>query len=54
MFEALMPNVVVTKTSWGTSSFGLADVRTAEVQIKYATQQLHYPASATGARPRTS
>ena len=43
MFEALMPNVVVPETSWGPRSFGLADVRTAEVQIKYATQQLHYP-----------
>jgi hypothetical protein len=43
MFEALMPNIVIPETSWGTHSFGLADVRTAEVQIKYATQQLHYP-----------
>ena len=31
------------ETSWGTRSFGLADVRTVQVQIKYATQQLHYP-----------
>jgi hypothetical protein len=43
MFEGLMPNEVVPETTWGTRSFGLADVRTAEVQIKYATQQLHYP-----------
>jgi Putative glucoamylase/Protein of unknown function (DUF3131) len=43
MFEGLMPNEVVPETSWGPRSFGLADVRTAEVQIKYATQQLHYP-----------
>jgi hypothetical protein len=43
MFEALMPNIVVPETSWGTQSFGLADLRTAEVQIKYATQALHYP-----------
>jgi hypothetical protein len=43
MFEGLMPNEVVPETTWGTQSFGLADVRTAEVQIKYATQQLHYP-----------
>ena len=43
MFEGLMPNEVVPETSWGTRSFGLADVRTADVQIKYATQQLHYP-----------
>src|SRR5215469_16030676 len=43
MFEGLMPNEVVPETSWGTRSFGLADVRTADVQIKYATRQLHYP-----------
>jgi hypothetical protein len=43
MFEALMPNIVIPETSWGTHSFGLADLRTAEVQIKYATQELHYP-----------
>ena len=43
MFEGLMPNEVVPETSWGTGSFGLADVRTADVQIKYATDQLHYP-----------
>jgi Putative glucoamylase/Protein of unknown function (DUF3131) len=43
MFEALMPNIVVPETSWGPQSFGLADLRTAEVQIKYATQALHYP-----------
>ena len=43
MFEGLMPNEVVPETSWGTASFGLADVRTAQVQMKYATQQLHYP-----------
>jgi hypothetical protein len=38
-----MPNIVVPETSWGTRSFGLADLRTAEVQIKYATGQLKYP-----------
>jgi hypothetical protein len=43
MFEALMANEVVPETSWGPASFGLADYRTALVQIKYATQQLHYP-----------
>jgi hypothetical protein len=43
MFEALMPNIVVPETTWGTDSFGLADVRTAQVQIKYATQQLNSP-----------
>jgi hypothetical protein len=42
MFEAMMPNIVVPETSWGTRSFGLADARTVQVQIKYATQQLHY------------
>jgi Putative glucoamylase/Protein of unknown function (DUF3131) len=43
MFEGLMPNEIVPETSWGTRSFGLADARTAAVQIKYASQQLHYP-----------
>jgi hypothetical protein len=43
MFEGLMPNEVVPETTWGTRSFGLADVRTADVQIRYATQQLHFP-----------
>ena len=43
MFEGLMANVIVPETSWGTHSFGLADLRTVQVQIKYATQQLHDP-----------
>ncbi len=43
MFEALMANEVVPETTWGKHSFGLADKRTAEVQIKYATQKLGYP-----------
>jgi hypothetical protein len=43
MFEGLMANEVVPETSWGPHSFGLADARTAQVQIKYATQALHYP-----------
>ena len=43
MFEGLMPDEVVPETSWGTRSFGLADARTVGVQIKYATEQLHYP-----------
>ena len=43
MFEGLMANEVVPETSSGRTSFGLADVRTADVQIKYATQQLGYP-----------
>ena len=43
MFEGLMPNEVVPETSWGTHSFGLADTRTADVQIRYAIQQLRSP-----------
>jgi hypothetical protein len=43
MFEGLMPNEVVPETSWGPRSFGLADARTVQMQIKYATGQLHYP-----------
>jgi hypothetical protein len=43
MFEGLMANEVVPETSWGTRSFGLNDLRNAQVQIKYATEMLHYP-----------
>ena len=43
MFEALMPDLVVPETTWGPHSFGLADLREAQVQIKYATEQLHFP-----------
>ena len=43
MFEAEMIDQMVPETTWGTRSFGLADVRTAQVQEKYATQVLHYP-----------
>lgn len=43
MFEGLMANEVVPETSWGTRSFGLNDLRTAQVQIKYATEELHLP-----------
>jgi Putative glucoamylase/Protein of unknown function (DUF3131) len=43
MFEGLMANEVVPETSWGRRSFGLNDLRTAQVQIKYATEMLHYP-----------
>jgi hypothetical protein len=43
MFEGLMPNEVVPETSWGTRSFGLNDLRNAQVQIKYATEELHLP-----------
>jgi hypothetical protein len=43
MFEALMANEVVPETSWGPSSFGLNDLRNAQVQIEYDTQVLHDP-----------
>ncbi|WP_426518189.1 glucoamylase family protein [Diaminobutyricibacter sp. McL0618] len=43
MFEALMANEIVPETSWGKTGFGLADVRAAQVQQKYATEQLHFP-----------
>jgi hypothetical protein len=43
MFEGLMADEVVPETTWGPRSFGLADLRTAQVQIKYATEALHYP-----------
>lgn len=43
MFEGLMANEVVPETTWGPRSFGLADLRTAQVQAGYATQQLHFP-----------
>jgi hypothetical protein len=42
-FEGLMANEVVPETSWGPRGFGLADVRTAQVQLKYATETLGYP-----------
>src|SRR5207247_8202309 len=43
MFEALMADQVVPETTWGPRGFGLADQRTVDVQIKYATDALHYP-----------
>ena len=43
MFEALMPNEVVPETTWGPRGFGRADRRTVTVQMKYATEQLHFP-----------
>jgi putative glucoamylase/uncharacterized protein DUF3131 len=43
MFEALMPNEVVPETTWGPQSFGLNDLRNAQVQIMYDTQVLHDP-----------
>jgi Putative glucoamylase/Protein of unknown function (DUF3131) len=42
-FEALMANEVVPETTWGPRGFGLADLRAAQVQVKYATESLHYP-----------
>ena len=38
-----MANLVVPETTWGTHSLGLNDLRWPQVQIKYATQVLHYP-----------
>src|ERR1700759_1126116 len=43
MFEGLMANLVVPETQWGTHSFGLADLRLAQVQESYDTQVLHDP-----------
>jgi hypothetical protein len=43
MFEGLMANEVVPERSWGPNGFGLADQRTAQVQMKYAKDQLGYP-----------
>jgi Putative glucoamylase/Protein of unknown function (DUF3131) len=43
MFEAMMANEVVPETSWGPNSFGLANARAVQVQIKYATEQLGLP-----------
>lgn len=43
MFEALMANEVVPETTWGRRSFGLADRRTVDVQIRYATDELGFP-----------
>jgi hypothetical protein len=43
MFEGLMANLVVPETRWGPHSFGLDDLRWTQVQIRYATQVLHYP-----------
>src|SRR5579875_2997086 len=43
MFEGLMANLVVPETTWGPQSFGLNDLRWAQVQQAYATDVLHYP-----------
>jgi hypothetical protein len=42
MFEALMANEVVPETSWGPHSFGLNDFQNAQVQVKYAREQLGF------------
>lgn len=43
MFEGLMANEVIPETFYGRRGFGLADVRTVQVQMKYATEALHFP-----------
>ncbi|MGI8868118.1 MAG: glucoamylase family protein [Mycobacteriales bacterium] len=43
MFEALAADVVVPETSWGPRSFGEAGAQAVKVQIRYATEELHYP-----------
>jgi Putative glucoamylase/Protein of unknown function (DUF3131) len=43
MFEGLMANLVVPETTWGPHSFGLDDLRWAQVQVRYATQALGDP-----------
>jgi Putative glucoamylase/Protein of unknown function (DUF3131) len=43
MFEGEMANLVVPETAWGPRSFGLNDLRWAQVQATYATEVLHYP-----------
>lgn len=43
MFEGLMANLVMPETIFGPRSFGLDDVRWAQVQVQYAAQALHYP-----------
>ena len=43
MFEGEMANLVVPETWWGPHSFGLDDLRWAQVQRAYATRVLHYP-----------
>ena len=43
MFEGLMANLVVPETTWGPRSFGLDDLRWAQVQQEYAAEVLGYP-----------
>ena len=43
MFEGLMANQIVPETEWGAKGLGLANIRLAQVQQKYATEQLKLP-----------
>jgi hypothetical protein len=43
MFEGLLANEIVPETAWGARGLGLADIRLAQVQVKYATDALHLP-----------
>jgi hypothetical protein len=43
MFEGLMANLVMPETIFGPQSFGLNDLRWAQVQVQYTTQALQYP-----------
>ena len=42
-FEGLMPNLVVPEMAWGPRSFGLNDVRYAQMEVAWAIQGLGYP-----------
>lgn len=42
-FEGLMPNMVVPETSWGPHSFGLNDVRYAQMEVAWPLEGLSYP-----------
>ncbi len=43
MFEGLMANQIVPETRWGAKGLGLADIRLAQVQMKYSTEELKSP-----------
>ena len=43
VFEGLMANQIVPETEWGAKGLGLANIRLAQVQQKYATEQLKLP-----------
>lgn len=42
-FEGLMPNLVVPETTWGPQSFGLNDLRYAQMQVAWPREGLGYP-----------